>query len=206
MWCFVLCTVCSISYDEPVARDQQPAGATAAETAVSSVEAGQGLTTPRPLFEIHKELRRMLRDEAVGKDGAAWQSNVVELVKLYAEITRDDRLITSDVLNGYRVKLRSRLLKIQRRLERDLGSRTTESDSSGKRAEPEPPRGAQGGAAVDDGAGLVELIQRTISPDFWDVNGGPGTIVYYRQWHVLVIRATPEIHRRVGGAVGGGRK
>lgn len=64
--------------------------------------------------------------------------------------------------------------------------------------------GATGGGAVpDSSAALIELIERTISPDHWDTNGGPGSIVYYQPLHVLVIRASSEVHGRVGGLVGG---
>lgn len=63
--------------------------------------------------------------------------------------------------------------------------------------------GAFGGGRADDGEALVELIQRTIHPDFWDVNGGPGTIMYYAPLHALVVRATDEIHGDVGGLARG---
>lgn len=65
------------------------------------------------------------------------------------------------------------------------------------------PRGAAGGAAggPDFGPALVQLIERTISPDFWDVNGGPGSIVYFRPLHALVVRASGEIHEDIGGLV-----
>ena len=65
--------------------------------------------------------------------------------------------------------------------------------------------GAGGAARADYGPLLVELIRRTISPEFWDVHGGPGVIIYYQPGHALVIRATPEIHERIGGALGGVR-
>src|SRR5205823_9827969 len=53
-----------------------------------------------------------------------------------------------------------------------------------------------GGGAFpnDNGLALVELIERTINPAFWDVNGGPGTIVYYAPLQCLVVRATSEVH------------
>jgi hypothetical protein len=61
---------------------------------------------------------------------------------------------------------------------------------------------AFGGAGVwDYGPALVELIQRTIVPSFWDVNGGPGTIIYYRPAMALVVRATPGMFLEVGGAL-----
>jgi hypothetical protein len=63
---------------------------------------------------------------------------------------------------------------------------------------------AFGGAAgpPDYGTALVDLIQQTIVPDFWDVNGGPGTIVYFRPLMCLVVRATSDVHHQLGGTVG----
>ncbi len=260
MTVFILCVVLAGAPEVPT-RNGAPT-----EIAAANALAAR----PQPLFEIHKELRRQLRNEAVtgkqtgidrtgidriSEERTAWNLTVVELTKLYGRITRDPRLPSSEALEGYRVKLRSRLLKIQKRLERELAShkrtrspgtdrlrvrkrgtepqgatlaadrdeqprsRSGDSVQSNVRAagtasgsqrdmaqrdmtkgtQKGKPTGTAGGAAVDAGAALVELIQRTISPGFWDVNGGPGSIVYYRQWHALVIRATPEIHRRIGG-------
>ena len=63
---------------------------------------------------------------------------------------------------------------------------------------------ARGGQGVpDNGQGLVDLIQATIHPGFWDVQGGPGTIVYYSPLRCLVVRATDEVHGNVGGLVQG---
>jgi hypothetical protein len=66
---------------------------------------------------------------------------------------------------------------------------------------------ARGGAAqtVSNAQSLIELIERTIEPDFWDVNGGPGAIVYYPPLQCLVIRATSEVHGKIGGVLGGVR-
>jgi hypothetical protein len=64
---------------------------------------------------------------------------------------------------------------------------------------------ALGGGAVpgDHGRELVALIERTINPAFWDVVGGPGTIMYYPPLQCLVVRATSEVHGNVGGLLGG---
>jgi hypothetical protein len=65
--------------------------------------------------------------------------------------------------------------------------------------------GAFGGGAVngDFGQDLVDLIERTISPNSWAVNGGVCTIVYYRPLMCLVVRATGDTHRDVGGLLDG---
>lgn len=68
----------------------------------------------------------------------------------------------------------------------------------------QPPRpgmaaaGANPVAAPDAGQDLVELIQKTIAPASWDVNGGLGTIYYWPSNHALVVRQTGEVHHEVG--------
>src|SRR5690606_36981616 len=105
-----------------------------------------------------------------------------------------------------------RLIAAKQQLERDLERRkehgeyplVVEIASDNQLAEtsdkPEP-RG--GGAVRDYGETLVELIQNTISPEHWDVNGGPGSIVYWPNLHVLVVRDSGEEHGRVGGLFDG---
>jgi len=60
-----------------------------------------------------------------------------------------------------------------------------------------------GGTKFDYGPTLVDLIERTIQPEFWDTNGGPGSIFYYKPLHALVVTATSEIHYSLGGTLDG---
>jgi hypothetical protein len=64
-------------------------------------------------------------------------------------------------------------------------------------------RGAAAGqnANADAGQQLVDLIQNTISPKSWDVNGGAGTIYYWQQQHAIVVRATGDIHGEISDAL-----
>jgi len=60
--------------------------------------------------------------------------------------------------------------------------------------------GAPGQKRKDDyGEDLVELIQATIAPQTWDVNGGPGTIYYWRPGRSIVVRQMGEVHDNIGG-------
>ena len=64
------------------------------------------------------------------------------------------------------------------------------------------PGGAAGpGQNADYGLQLVDLIQRTIAPSTWDVNGGLGSIYYFRPLRALVVRQTDEVHGRIGDAL-----
>ncbi|MDO4585158.1 MAG: hypothetical protein Q4D62_13770 [Planctomycetia bacterium] len=51
------------------------------------------------------------------------------------------------------------------------------------------------------GEQLVEVIQKTIRPDSWEENGGHGTIYYWNNHRVLIIRQTQQIHGEVGGVL-----
>jgi hypothetical protein len=55
---------------------------------------------------------------------------------------------------------------------------------------------------ADFGPVLVELIEATISPATWNINGGNSSIVYYAPLHVLVVSAPDEVHAQVGDAIG----
>lgn len=45
----------------------------------------------------------------------------------------------------------------------------------------------------DHGEELVNLIESTINPDFWKINGGSGIIYYYRPSRIIVVGATSQI-------------
>ncbi len=47
---------------------------------------------------------------------------------------------------------------------------------------------------ADAGNDLAELIQKTIAPSTWNVNGGPGAIYYWSPGRALVISASQDVH------------
>ena len=61
------------------------------------------------------------------------------------------------------------------------------------------PFGGGGRYSYDHGPELVDLIQQTIAPHTWDVNGGLGSIYYWRPGRAMVIRQTGDVHGQVGG-------
>lgn len=226
-WLLMSCC-CLFAPEDPVADSTAAKPSAAQDKSIESV---------RPYHEIQSDLRGALRTEASRETPPReWAVSVMRLALLYGELMQDERLATSATLAGYRVKIRTRLLGVQKSLERDIPPPQAsngqangqpvdwaawERDAVGKwrlslgdgddnslaaqldswaRA-----TGAGGAARSDYGPLLVELIRRTISPEFWDVHGGPGVIIYYQPGQALVIRATPEIHERIGGALGGAR-
>jgi len=144
-----------------------------------------------------QDLRRMvsqrLRREAT-TTGAENEAAVRELLVLFQALQRDTTL-TDDERQRLLGKLRSRLQRVSRRLERQASREALASPGDSLHE----PLGQQGGrAADDDGPELVELIQSIIAPQSWESSGGPGSIYYYRPLRVMVIRQSTEVHEQVG--------
>ena len=171
----------------------------------------------RAFHEIEKDIASALRLESAATIPMQREAAVLQLTELYREIMTDQRLLTSPTLNNYRIKVRARLLKILKSMEYAARHKTANKYSGQKSslldtlqrhllrssaAMGGANRMLQGNAAQgvpDYGPALVNLIKTTISPKFWDINGGPGVIVYYPPLRLLVIRATSDIHYQIGG-------
>lgn len=117
---------------------------------------------------------------------------VPELAGLYLALSDAAALGPSERASmRHRVKFRLELLRDDLLRAQARARRTRPNDT------------ANGGAAVPPGAAqLIQLIQTTIEPDSWAVNGGPGTINYFSPLQVLVIRQTGEVHHQIGGVLG----
>lgn len=204
-----------------VAAESGVAGRTDAEGASGVV--------PRRYHEIENNMSQALRAEAQAKTPEAQAAAVRKMCDLYGELTADPRLEASDVLKSYRAKLWSRMTRIKRELEQRLARQSGGTSSRMvSEAETQAIQdtaaslasqmsyssytlggpsyvlahsgAAFGGGAVNDHAQeLIDLIQRTISPQSWDVNGGQGSMFYFRPLMALVVRATSEVHGDVGG-------
>ena len=212
-----------------------------AGVAAQASAAGAGETPAvalRRYHEIERDVSASLRSEARAATPAARLAAVQQMCQVYRELAADPRLEASDVLQGYKAKLWSRLTRIQRELEQRVARQASAASgraASGRAASPRATndtaflamreasgpaasqsdaqyrpggpgqvsadRGAAlGGGAVNDHAQqLIELIQRTIRPNSWDVHGGQGSMFYFRPLMALVVRATSEVHGDVGG-------
>jgi len=183
------------------------------------------------LHDLQNQLSELLKREALAKDAPARAAAIRAMCEFHGEIVRDARFATSDTLKEYRARLWSRLTKIKGELKQQLArggkanKEALETTAVLEAADAASVAAADslasslalldqtqggpgyllafgGGAVLDTGRDLVDLIERTINPAFWDVAGGPGTIVYYAPLQCLVVRATAEVHGRIGGVIG----
>lgn len=140
---------------------------------------------------------------------------VPELVDVYGLLDRPAGIPHAEAA-GMRRAVEMRLEAFRGRLIRDRNAETQAAKkeaarqaSSRLRSEGKREAAAtnSGGSAVAARAQqLIDLIQNTIEPDSWDVNGGKGKAMFYAPLNVLVIRNTGEVHEQIGGAMGQLRK
>jgi hypothetical protein len=183
----------------------------------------------RPFHEIQKEMSALFKEESLTKDEAERGRIVRRLCEMHQQIRLDPRHEYAEAMKGYRAQIWARLKRIQADLKNQI-ARLHKVKAADVGTDPEILAAADslaaslslldgtlggpsallargGGARPGDyGPELVDLIERTINPDFWDVNGGPGTIVYYQPLMCLVVTATGEMHGNVGGLLGGLRR
>lgn len=190
-----------------------PQGDSAAVTHVGS--------GPRPLSVVRLDVRSALRAEALARRRSRNASEVLRLVDLYRELAAHPKRDESGLARELGLNLRSRLVEVSRHIERRSNRRqpaANQNEALPAVVRPKTevlaqqvavPVGAaigQGGAGalpaaaqpVDYGPQLVEIIQATISPATWDINGGNGSVVYFAPSRALVVRARETVHRQVG--------
>jgi len=116
---------------------------------------------------------------------------VPELVELYGDLA-GTTLLSHAEKSRMRRGLKSRLEELRGRVIRKEFQRQRQQKRKLWRAQRarRVPAGVKlaGGGEANRAAKLIELIQKTIAPDTWDVNGGKGTISYFPLLKVLVVR------------------
>lgn len=181
----------------------------------ASVGAGEPLPGPTAVRRWTGDLLRM---EATAKTEEARSEALVTLCDLFVAIRLHPMYDQSEILRGEATRVRRRLLTASRRwsqrLERANVARPAQIASHVDAALAMSPAeistaslparsGAAGpGGITTDGWELVELIQRTLHPDFWDNQGGPGSIHYFAIKRVLVVRATTRVHEDLAALLG----
>ena len=133
--------------------------------------------------------RRPLADPAVV---------VPELVRLDEDLRTTRKLSFAERRRKHlaiRGRLRDVLPRMQKRQREFARARL------GRRPVVSSRRSLAGPADERQASELISLIQDTIAHDSWDVRGGKGTIRYYPNFFVLVVRTTAEVHGQIGGTL-----
>lgn len=181
--------------------------------------AAAGLISQQSVREISKTVGKLLVAERNATKHSDRLSLVLKMVQLARAVDLDPRLASSSTLQTSRTRLIARLrtakTEVERRMRREdrLKSPAKIEIRHEVLAQLDQAAGAAGigggpanaGNALrtqDYGPQLVQLIQRTISPPSWDVNGGLSTIRYWRPGMALVVRAPQSIHEEISPLAG----
>ncbi|MGA2034014.1 MAG: hypothetical protein ABSG68_17340 [Thermoguttaceae bacterium] len=185
----------------------------------------QQLLPPRTGHELEVAVHAALRHWARPNDREA-AAAAREFIVLYKELQGDIRL-TKSQREELRLKVRSRLVLLSQQISKRIARETHVAQDApksvkigaqdmilGQMGQPAGGGmqgfggggGAQGfgggnNANDDNGQQLVDLIQTTIAPQTWDVNGGPGSIFYWQQQHAIVVRASEDVHEEISGLI-----
>jgi len=137
----------------PASEQEAVAGAPAAQDAAESPFTS--------LREARAEVTRVLRESsrASGRDATEATPSVAAL---YRQLGTSEKLPIAE----------------RRRLQAQLRTRLSELESLLRRRELRAAASHSGGVAAN-AQNLIDLIQTTIAPDTWAINGGNGTIFYF---------------------------
>ena len=173
--------------------------------------------------ELREAVRAALRRWARPKTDEA-EAAAREFLALYQELQQDDQLGITE-RESLRQAVRGRLQTLSTQIARSRAAQDRdESDpfpasvDGAADVRPLGQFGGMGGGAgmgmggglgmrgfgaesADAGDDLVDLIQKTIAPQSWDVMGGPGSIYYWRTGRAIIVRQRDDIHEHVGDLI-----
>lgn len=151
---------------------------------------------PQPeLAVLQREVLTALAGESTAKGFDQRRQAVAELLALHDRLETDGRFQASPALQGLRRRVAGRLVRVGRTLTGEAAHRESRAARSGDAVQADPAMGGRQAEAQK----LIDLIQATVRPETWDVNGGRGSIVSFANGHGLVVLAPDDVHDDLGG-------
>lgn len=147
------------------------------------------------LAAIRREVLTMLAEEARTRGFDERRQAVTALVALHERLAADDRFEASPALRALQRRVGGRLARVGRA----LAGEVARSDSAPARSDAAADDRSAPGGRQAEAQKLIDLIQATVRPETWDVNGGRGSIVYFANGHGLVVLAPADVHDDLGG-------
>lgn len=181
------------------------AATVAACVAVIGLTAVATAQAPKPpLAAARAEVETALRMEARATGFTDRAAAVRRLVAVHESLATDHRLATTAAAAGLRKRVATRLSLVRDRLRPLADDPTAPAESSPSETAAGPlsspvlsQAGAEGGRQAEARV-LIDLIEATIHPEVWDVQGGPCRIRYFPNGQGIVVRATQEVHEDLG--------
>ncbi|MBW3539390.1 MAG: hypothetical protein KY476_03900 [Planctomycetes bacterium] len=157
------------------------------------------LQTPDELRDTY----RQVLTESAPREKPDYDVTVPRLVLVYEELQSAEGFSHSE-RSQMRGRLKGRLEQVEDRLARRalaLRKEAARARLRSRSSDGDPPH-LSGGGELARANDLIALIQKTIAPESWDVNGGRGSMSYFSLLKVLVVRQTGEVHHQLGDGLG----
>jgi hypothetical protein len=165
----------------------------AAVAAVAGIACAE--VPPPELVAIRREVLTALAGETTAKDFHQRRQAVAELLAIHERLEADGRFAASPALQALRRRVAGRLVRVGRTLAGEAAHRESAAARSDADEHTDPAAGGRQAEAQK----LIDLIQATVRPETWDVNGGRGSMAYFANGHGLVVLAPDDVHDDLGG-------
>jgi hypothetical protein len=177
-------------------------------TAARPKQSGIAVSTPRhgdrrltlpprpPVAHLRADVDRAIAEEATASDLTSRLAAIKQLIAMHDRLAADPRRSQSVLVRGLERRVATRLVEVHGDLTKLVSLARPVTPQAG--VEASMVAGSPGGGLAE-AQSLIDLIQATVSPEVWDINGGQSSIRYFANGRALVVRAPAEVHDEVGG-------
>jgi len=149
-----------------------------------------------PVAHLRADVERAIAEEAAATSFAMRIAAVKKLVDIHGRLAADPRRSRSNQVRGLERRVATRLVEVHRELAAIVAWPAPSKPGAAGRADGV---GRTAGGDIAEAQALIDLIQATVSPEVWDINGGQSSIRYFANGHALVVRAPGDVHDDLGG-------
>jgi len=143
------------------------------------------------VHDLRADVERVLAAEATAVHFKDRLAAIRQIVEMHDRLVVDPCRPQSVAVRGLERRLAHRLVQVHRDLVAMAAKPCSEQAS-----EQATLIGAGGDLA--EAQSLIDLIQATVSPEAWDINGGQGSIRYFSNGRALVVRGPEDVHDALG--------
>jgi hypothetical protein len=123
-------------------------------------------------------------------------AGIKQLIAIHDRLAADPRRSQSVLVRGLERRVAMRLVEVHGDLTKFVSLTPPVTPQAASQV---PVVAASAGGGLAEAQSLIDLIQATVSPEVWDINGGQSSIRYFANGHALVVSAPGDTHDDLGG-------
>jgi hypothetical protein len=169
----------------------------ASDSVATTSRAPRRLAAPafEPVAHLRADVDWAMAEEAAHAEFMPRVAAIQRLIDVHNRLAADPRRSRSAIVRGLERRVATRLVDVHR----DLVAMVSWPAPARSDGEPAKNISRASGGDIAAAQSLIDLIQATVSPEIWDINGGQSSIRYFANGHALVVRAPGDTHDNLGG-------